>query len=88
MYNSIKETLHKFYSKRKERKEKRAARERKHLLKPQQREKLLYILNRYSLIFHYLLACFVCFFIEVISRHSFADAFSFVFDRGLVFLYN
>lgn len=88
MYNSIKETLHNFSEKHKARKEKRAAKERKHLLKPHQRERLLYILNRYSLVFHYLLACFVCFFIEVISRHSFTDAFSFMFDRSLVFLYN
>lgn len=88
MYNSIKETLHNFHTNYKSWKEKRAARERKHLLKPRQREKLVYILNRYSLVFHYLLACLVCFFIEVISRHSFTDAFSFVFDRGLAFLYN
>lgn len=88
MYNSIKETLHKFYTNYKSWKEKRAAREKKHLLKPEQRERLLYILNRYSLVFHYLLACLVCFFIEVISRHSFLDAFSFMFDRSLVFLYN
>lgn len=88
MYKSIKETLHNFYLNYKSWKEKRAARGKKHLLKPQQKERLLYILNRYSLIFHYLLACLVCFFIEVISRHSFADAFSFMFDRSLVFLYN
>ncbi|MBU5472405.1 LTA synthase family protein [Roseburia sp. MSJ-14] len=88
MYNSIKETLHKFYTNYKSWKEKRATREKKHLLKPEQRERLLYILNRYSLVFHYLLACLVCFFIEVISRHSFLDAFSFMFDRSLVFLYN
>lgn len=88
MYNNIKQTLHNFYVKYKSWKEKRAARERKHLLKPQQREKLVYILNRYSLVFHYLLACLVCFFIEVISRHSFLGAFSFMFDRSLVFLYN
>lgn len=88
MHNSIKDTLHHFTAKYKSWKDKRAARERKHLLKPEQKEKLLYILNRYSLIFHYLLACTVCFFIEVISRHSFGDAFSFIFDRSLAFLYN
>lgn len=88
MYNSIKETLHNFYTNYKSWKEKRAAKEKKHLLKPEQKERLLYILNRYSLFFHYLLACLVCFFIEVISRHSFSDAFSFMFDRSLVFLYN
>lgn len=88
MYNSIKNTFQKFNARHQAWKEKRAARQRKHLLKPAQRERLVYILNRYSLIFHYLLACSICFFIEVISRHSFSDAFSFVFDRGLVFLYN
>ena len=88
MYNSIKETLHNFHANYKSWKEKRATRERKHLLKPEQRERLVSILNRYSLVFHYLLACFVCFFIEVISRHSFGDAFSFIFDRSLAFLYN
>lgn len=88
MHNSIKKTLQNFAVKYKSWKEKRAARQRKHLLKPAQREKLLYILNRYSLVFHYLLACFICLLIEVISRHSLLDAFSFVFDRSLVFLYN
>ena len=38
--------------------------------------------------FHYILACSICFLIEVISRHSFGDAFAFMFDRGLAFLYN
>ncbi len=45
-------------------------------------------LNRYSLLFHMLLACGVCFLIEWISRHSFLEACSFVADRNLVFLYN
>lgn len=88
MYNSIKETLHNLAVKYNTWKEKRANRQRKHLLPPKQQEKLLYILNRYSLIFHYLLACLICFFVEIISRHSFIDAFSFLFDRSLVFLYN
>ncbi|MEG0961959.1 MAG: hypothetical protein RSF88_03720 [Lachnospiraceae bacterium] len=88
MYNSIKDTLHKFLIKYKSFQEKRAARERKHFLKPEQRESLIYILNRYSLVFHFLLACSICFFIEVISRHSFVNAFTFMFDRSLVFLYN
>lgn len=88
MFNTVKNTLQKFTTKYKAFREKRNAREKKHLLKPEQREKLVTILNRYSLIFHYLLACGVCFLIEVISRHSFGDAFVFMFDRSLVFLYN
>lgn len=88
MYNSVKDTLQKFSAKYKAFCEKRKAREKKHLLKPEQREKLVTFLNRYSLLFHYLLACGICFLIEVISRHSFGDAFVFMFDRSLVFLYN
>ncbi len=45
-------------------------------------------LNKYSLLFHILLACGVCFVIEWVSRHSFLSACSFVLDRNLVFLYN
>lgn len=92
MIQTVKNTLQKFTEKYKsfceKRTEKNNTKERKHLLKPEQRVKLIGILNRYSLIFHYILACSICFFIEVISRHSFSDAFAFAFDRGLAFLYN
>lgn len=50
--------------------------------------KLVNILNRYSLLFHAVLACAICFGIEWVSRHSFLEACGFVADRGLVFLYN
>ncbi|MCD8105178.1 MAG: LTA synthase family protein [Lachnospiraceae bacterium] len=46
------------------------------------------VLNRYSLLFHMLLACAICFVIEWISRHSFVEACEFAVDRNLVFLYN
>ncbi len=46
------------------------------------------VLNKYSPLFHILLACGVCFLIEWISRHSFVEACYFVVDRNLVFLYN
>ena len=92
MYNSLKHFFQKLLQKiimpYQNFKKKHPPRERKHILKPQQRERLVYILNRYSLIFHFLLACFVCLLIEVISRHSFVDGFVFMFDRSLVFLYN
>ncbi len=51
-------------------------------------EKITAVLNRYSLLFHALLACGICFMIEWISRHSFVEACQFVVDRNLVFLYN
>lgn len=88
MFHTVKNTLQKVTAKYKAFREKRNSRERKHSLKPEQKEKLTAFLNRYSLIFHYLLACGVCFFIEMISRHSFSSAFMFMFDRSLVFLYN
>ncbi|MCD7957818.1 MAG: sulfatase-like hydrolase/transferase [Lachnospiraceae bacterium] len=52
------------------------------------RSRTVEILNRYSLLFHMLLACAVCFVIEWISRHSFIEACQFAVDRNLVFLYN
>ena len=55
---------------------------------PEKRKSLVAFLNRYSLLFHALLACSICFLIEWVSRHSFVDAFTFVFDRSLVYLYN
>lgn len=52
------------------------------------KERVIAFLNRYSLIFHIPLACGICFLIEWVSRHSFTEAFAFVFDRSLVYLYN
>lgn len=49
---------------------------------------MLRFMNRYSILFHVLLSCGVCFVIEWVSRHSFLEACSFVVDRNLVFLYN
>ncbi|MCD7735788.1 MAG: hypothetical protein LUI07_02280 [Lachnospiraceae bacterium] len=51
-------------------------------------DRTITILNRYSILFHTLLACVICFFIEWFSRHSFIEACEFVVDRNLVFLYN
>ncbi|MCD8103610.1 MAG: hypothetical protein LUF35_01080 [Lachnospiraceae bacterium] len=46
------------------------------------------VLNRYSILFHALLSCAICFVIEWVSRHSFLEACAFMVDRNLVFLYN
>ncbi|MCR5793303.1 MAG: sulfatase-like hydrolase/transferase [Lachnospiraceae bacterium] len=45
-------------------------------------------LNKYSLVFHAILACLVCFIIEAISRHSVIRAVSFMDKHTLAFLYN
>lgn len=62
--------------------------EKRHCIAPEKKERLIAFLNRYSIVFHALLACAICFVIEWVSRHSFTHAFAFVFDRSLVFLYN
>lgn len=52
------------------------------------RKKLVDILNKYSLVFHGVLSCMLCFVIEACSRHSVLEAVRFLFDRSWVFLYN
>ncbi|MEY8518976.1 LTA synthase family protein [Lachnospiraceae bacterium 29-84] len=88
MFNTVKDTLQKWAASPKRLRNQDAAQAKASLFTPEQCGKLAAFCNRYSLLFHYLLACSICFLIEVISRHSFADTFSFIFDRGLVFLYN
>lgn len=50
--------------------------------------KITPFLNRYSLVFHYLLACIICLFAETVSRHSFLSACSFVVHSPFTFMYN
>lgn len=45
-------------------------------------------LNRYSLIYHGVLACLLCFIIECISRRSIWSAFTFVGGHTAAYLYN
>ena len=45
-------------------------------------------MNRFSLIFHALLACIINFIIEAISRHSVVAAWDYMTGTPLVFLYN
>ena len=46
------------------------------------------IMNRFSLVFHALLACTINFVIEAISRHSAFEAWDYMTDTPMVFLYN
>ncbi len=52
------------------------------------REKIITTLNKYSLIFHGILSCMICFVIEACSRHSVGAAVDFLFERSWIFLYN
>ena len=85
MYNTIFIKIKNFFLKKKENKQNKEA---KNWISSEKKERIVRFLNRYSLIFHAFLACGICFTIEWVSRHSFMEAFTFVFDRSLVFLYN
>ena len=50
--------------------------------------KRIAFLNKYSLVFHFLLACVLTFVIELISRRDFFSAVSFVSGHTLAYLYN
>ena len=45
-------------------------------------------MNRFSLPLQYLLACVINFFVELISRHSLFQAWDYLVETPLVFLYN
>ena len=45
-------------------------------------------MNKFSLIFHGLLACLINFVIEAISRHSAFEAWDYMTGSPMVFLYN
>lgn len=85
MYNTIFSKMKNFFQQYKQKIE---AKEQELLHNSKQVSALVNFLNRYSIFFHVLLACSICFVIEWASRHSFVDAFHFVFDRSLVYLYN
>ncbi len=54
-----------------------------------ERKRLAYeFMNRFSLIFHAVLACLLNFTIEAISRHSLIQAWMYLTETPLVFLYN
>lgn len=50
--------------------------------------KRIAFLNKYSLIFHFLLACLLIFIVEMISRRDFVSAVTFISNHTLAFLYN
>ena len=50
--------------------------------------KRIEFMNKYSLIFHFLLACLLVFIIEVISRRDLVSAVTFISNHTLAYLYN
>lgn len=51
-------------------------------------DKLVAVLNKFSLVFHGILSCLICFFAESVSRHSVVSAVTFIWNTPLTFLYN
>ena len=45
---------------------------------PEKKTRMIYLFNRYSILFHAILSMALCFAIEVISRHSMGKAFGFL----------
>lgn len=52
------------------------------------KQKLIYLCNMFSVLLHLLASCIGYFFIEAISRHSLSEAYYFMTEKPLVFLYN
>lgn len=50
--------------------------------------KRIAFLNKYSLVFHFILACVLTFIVEVISRRDVFSAFSFIENHTWAYLYN
>ena len=60
-------------------------------IRPEQQariDKAVRIFNKYSLLFHIVLSCLLCFIIECISRRSFPSAFSFADEHTKAYIYN
>lgn len=51
-------------------------------------DRIIACMNRYSLLFHALLSCFLVFVIECISRRDFLSACSFIGEHTTAYLYN
>lgn len=51
-------------------------------------QQIFKFMNRFSLLFHMVLSCFLCFLIECFSRHSVVAAVEFMMTKPTVFLYN
>lgn len=52
------------------------------------KKRLVDFLNKYSLVFHFILSSMICLGIESASRHSLFKALRFMFGKPTVFLYN
>lgn len=82
-----KEDIRTWWAAKRERRE-RIIEERRNSLFAKKMQPVYRFMNRFSLVFHALLACMINFVIEGISRHSLFKAWDYMVDTPLVFLYN
>ena len=85
--NLKKEDIKEYYKARKERR-KRILEERKNSAFAKKMKPVYQFMNRFSVVFHALLACLINLAIEAISRHSLIAAWQYMIGTPLVFLYN
>lgn len=85
--NLKKEDIKEYWKGRRERRE-RILEERRNSAFAQKMKPVYAFMNRFSLVFHALLACIINFVIEAISRHSILEAWEYMTGSPYVFLYN
>lgn len=85
--NLKKEDIKAYWKARKERRI-RILEERRNSAFAKKMQPVWKIMNRLSLLFHALLACVINFAIEAISRHSVFEAWNYMTETPVVFLYN
>lgn len=85
--NLKKEDVREYWKAKKERRA-RIIEERRNSAFAKKMKPVYRFMNRFSLVFHALLACIINFAIEAISRHSAAEAWGYMTGTPVVFLYN
>ncbi len=85
--NLKKEDIKAYWKARKERRD-RIIEERRNSAFSKKMKPVYKFMNRFSLVFHALLACLINFTIEAISRHSVLKAWGYMTETPMVFLYN
>lgn len=85
--NLKKEDIKAHWKARKERRE-RILEQRRNSRFAKKMQPVYRFMDKFSIVFHFLLACILNFFIEVISRHSLFEAWSYMTGTPKVFLFN
>ena len=82
-----KEKVKQYFQERKERRE-RILEKRRNSAFAKKMQSIYRVMNKISILLHFVLAAVLNFVIEVISRHSFGDAWTYMIESPWTFLYN